>query len=72
MVKVVSFILLITVTAFADNDSPVVTQHLGRQLPLDLTFTDSNGKQVLLKDLVNKPTVFDFVYYNCAGICTPV
>jgi protein SCO1 len=72
MFKTVLLLFLIVNSVFANNDSPVVTQHLGRQLPLDLTFTDSNGKQVLLKDLVNKPTVIDFVYFNCAGICTPL
>ncbi len=72
MFKSVLLLFLIVSSVFANNDSPVVTKHLGAKLPLDLTFTDSNGHQVLLKDLVNKPTVFDFVYYNCAGICTPL
>ncbi len=72
MLKFVFLLFLVVSPVFANNDSPVVTQHLGKTLPLDLTFTDSNGKQVLLKDLVNKPTVFDFVYFNCAGICTPL
>jgi protein SCO1/2 len=56
----------------ADNKSPVVTKHLGRVLPLNLKFTNSNGSQVLLRDLINKPTVIDFVYYTCPGICTPL
>ena len=72
MFKILFILLLFVSSAIARNDSPVVTQHLGRQLPLDLTFTDSKGNEVLLKNLVNKPTVFDFVYFNCAGICTPL
>ena len=57
---------------YAGNAYPEVTKQLGKTLPLDLTFTDSHGKQVLLRDLVNKPTVIDFVYYRCTGICTPL
>ncbi len=57
---------------YADNTYPEVTKHLGKILPLDLTFTNSHGKQVLLRDLINKPTVIDFVYYRCTGICTPL
>ncbi len=49
-----------------------VVEHLGKKLPLDLTFRNSVGDKVLLKDLVNKPTIFDFVYYRCTGICTPL
>ena len=56
----------------ADYDSAEIVHHLGSRVPLDLTFTDSNGREVLLKDLINKPTVLDFCYYNCAGICTPL
>ncbi len=44
----------------------------GNQIPLNTYFTDSNGNKVLLKDIINKPTVIDFAYYRCTGICTPL
>jgi len=74
--KIILFVILvlfeIPTNIKADNKSPIVTKHLGQVLPLDLKFTDSQGKQVTLKNLINKPTVIDFVYYHCPGICTPL
>lgn len=49
-----------------------VTEHLGSQLPLDVKLVNSKGEQVILKDLIKKSTIIDFVYYKCAGICTPL
>ena len=68
----VFFSVLITTPILAGNQTAEVTEHLGSKLPLDLKFTNSEGEMVLLKDLVKKPTVIDFVYYRCAGICTPL
>lgn len=68
-------LLIITISspaAYADYNSVEIVHHLGEKIPLNLTFTNSDGKRVFLKDLVNKPTVLDFCYYNCAGICTPL
>ncbi len=59
-------------STYADYDSPEIVQHLGETIPLNLSFINSNGEQLLLKDLINKPTVLDFCYYQCAGICTPL
>ena len=69
---VVLFLFQLATSVHADNKSPVVTKHLGKVIPLDLKFTDSQGKEVTLKNLINKPTVIDFVYYHCPGICTPL
>lgn len=49
-----------------------ITEHLGDYAPLDLQFQDENGDTVLLRKLVNKPTVFSLVYFNCPGICSPL
>ncbi len=59
-------------TSYADYNSAEVVQHLGNKIPLNLKFINSKGDTVLLKDLVNKPTVLDFCYYKCVGICTPL
>ena len=60
-----------TVTA---NTKPEVgiDEHLGAVLPLDLTFTDYKGNHVALKDVIKKPTILNFVYYKCPGICSPI
>jgi protein SCO1 len=59
-------------SAYADYNSAEIVQHLGDTIPLNLTFVNSEGEEVQLQDLINKPTVLDFCYYQCAGICTPL
>jgi protein SCO1/2 len=49
-----------------------IIEHLGDTIPLDLTFQNENDSTVVLKDLVNKPTIFTFVYFDCPGICSPL
>jgi protein SCO1/2 len=58
----------------ADQPAPKVgiQEKLGQILPLDTELYDEHGRLVSLKDLVNKPTVFTFVYYRCPGICSPL
>jgi protein SCO1/2 len=63
---------LVINSAYADYNSAKVVRHLGTTIPLNLKFTNSKGETILLKDLVDKPTVLDFCYYKCAGICTPL
>ncbi len=59
-------------SAYADYNTAKVVRHLGKQIPLNLTFVNSKGEKVQLKELINKPTVLDFCYYHCAGICSPL
>ena len=70
------FALLIVISAVSfSNEKKIevgIDEQLGKYLPLDASFIDENGKQVLLKDLFVKPTVLSFVYYNCPGICSPL
>ncbi len=53
-------------------ERPGISERLGSYVPLNLTFRDENNKDVLLKDILKKPTAFAFVYYKCPGICTPL
>jgi len=43
----------------------------GESIPLDLSFTESNGQQVELKDFFDdrKPVFLTLVYYNCPMLC---
>ena len=46
-------------------------QNLGRQVDLNLEFTDSNGEKVRLGDYFgDKPVVLSLVYYECPMLCT--
>lgn len=51
-----------------------VEEHLGEQIPLDLEFTNDEGKKVKLADYFHqgKPVVIVLAYYNCPMLCTLV
>lgn len=47
-----------------------VDQKLGKQIPLDLEFTDEAGRPVKLRDYFGeKPVVLIPVFYGCQGVC---
>lgn len=55
------------------NDPEVgIIEHLNDTIPLELKFVNENFDTVTLKQLVNKPTVFSFVYFDCPGLCSPL
>lgn len=45
-------------------------QHLGQQVPLDLTFRDESGQPVPLGRYFDKPVILTLVYYDCPMLCT--
>ncbi|HXR38972.1 MAG TPA: SCO family protein [Terracidiphilus sp.] len=48
-----------------------IAQNLNAQLPLSLTFTDDQGKQVQLADYFGKrPAILALVYYQCPMLCS--
>jgi protein SCO1 len=48
-----------------------ITQNLNRQLPLELAFTDDEGKPVELGSYFGKkPAILALVYYNCPMLCS--
>jgi protein SCO1 len=49
-----------------------VIEHLGDTIPLDLKFLNENNDSVSLRELVDKPTIFSFVYFDCPGACSPL
>lgn len=49
-----------------------IDEQLGHYIPMDLKFTESDGKVVSLKELITKPTILAFVYYECPGLCNPM
>lgn len=66
-------ILFLSRNLFGSNEPEVgIVEKLGNKIPLDLVFTNDEGKKVKLGDLINKPTILMFVYYHCPGICSPL
>ena len=75
IIKISLVIILISASGFAEENnykSDEVVVHTGKYIPLNLYFTDAAGKKVLLKNIIDKPTVIDFGYFRCTGICTPL
>jgi len=59
--------------AQADQSEEVrVVEHLGDTLPLDLKFVTEKNENVTLRQLINKPTILSFVYFDCPGLCSPL
>src|SRR5690625_2352725 len=51
-----------------------VTEHLGEDIPLTLTFANAEGDSVTLKELFKdgKPVLLNPVYYECPQLCSMV
>lgn len=75
IIVVLSIILTFTGYVFAQVDqSPEVgvIEHLGKTIPLDLKFVNDKFDTVTLKQLITKPTILSFVYFDCPGLCSPL
>jgi len=74
-----------TATAFAQMTPPVILstgkidkiagvgidQRLGNQVPLDATFTNSQGQQVQLSQYFGKrPVLLNLIFFRCKATCT--
>ena len=72
-----TFVLVIALSfsSFAQVDkSPEVgvIEHLGSTIPLDLKFVNEKFDTVTLRQLITKPTILSFVYFDCPGLCSPL
>jgi len=49
-----------------------ITEHLGEMIPLDLEFTDEEGRRVSLADYFDgeHPVILTLNYYSCPMLCT--
>ncbi|NUN68989.1 MAG: SCO family protein [Bacteroidetes bacterium] len=73
-------IVLLLMTGIAlvsanDTTRPVeigIVEKLGNTLPMETQFFDDGGNLVTLREIVTKPTIFNFVYFRCPGICSPI
>lgn len=61
------------------QDSPVTevevvdfVEQLGEIIPGDIVLRDEDGNLVDMATFLDKPTILNFVYYECPGICTPL
>ena len=49
-----------------------IDEHLGDTIPLNLTFFNEQNKPITLGQLIDRPTVLSFVYFDCPGLCSPL
>lgn len=49
-----------------------IVEKLGDTIPLNLTFNNENNEVVSLRDLIIKPTILMFVYFDCPNLCSPL
>jgi protein SCO1 len=47
-------------------------EKLGDTIPLDLKFLNESNDTVTLRQLIDKPTILSFVYFDCPGLCSPL
>jgi len=74
---ILAFIVLVSLTGFTraqvDKSPDVgIVEHLGSTIPLDLKFVNDKFQTVTLRQLINKPTILSFVYFDCPGLCSPL
>lgn len=49
-----------------------IVEHLDQFLPTDIYLINENNQRVCLTDLIDKPTIINWVYFRCPGICSPL
>lgn len=60
---------------YTDNTTDIeigIVEHLDEFLPSDIYLVDENNQRVCLTDLIDKPTIINWVYFRCPGICSPL
>lgn len=79
-IKLLSLVLILLlslslVKAQDDNNNEPeigIVEHLGDYIPEDIMITTDSGETVNLREIIDKPTILNFVYYRCPGICSPL
>lgn len=84
MKKLILFILIVAIlgpvngqnmakTDILKQDVEIgIVEHLGDTIPLDLWFLNENSDTITLGQLIDKPTILLFVYFDCPNLCSPL
>jgi protein SCO1/2 len=49
-----------------------IYEHLDEYVPDDVFLYDKDSNRVNVRSLIDKTTIFSFVYFNCPGLCSPL
>jgi protein SCO1/2 len=75
---IILFLCLININSF--SQSTLFNQQMqigfdekqGQYVDLNVKLVNEAGDTVLLKDVIDKPTILNLVYFQCAGTCSPL
>jgi len=73
---ILTFALLLALASLLAQTDPEleigIVEKLGETIPLDARLVNELGDTVVIGDLIDKPTILNFVYFRCPGICSPL
>jgi protein SCO1/2 len=84
MKKLFALIIFICSIGFLNGQDPVkmdfnkieveigIVERLGDTIPMDLWFLDDSGDTITLDEIIDKPTILSFVYFDCPNLCSPL
>lgn len=73
VIALVTFSQAVINPAASNDDVEIgIVEHLDEYLPDSISLINEQGEQVWLADIIDKPTIINFVYYRCPGICSPL
>jgi protein SCO1 len=75
LVFVLYTLIIVNVKSQVFNNSNAkigIDEHLGKMIPLNLKFSSEHGDSITLGQIIDKPTVLSFVYFDCPGLCSPL
>ena len=49
-----------------------IAERLGDTIPMNLWFLNENSDTITLKQIIDKPTIMFFVYFDCPNLCSPL
>jgi protein SCO1/2 len=49
-----------------------IVERLGDTIPMNLWFLNEEGDTVTLAQIIDKPTILSFVYFDCPNLCSPL
>ena len=63
---------LVKTDIFGKEPEIGIVERLGDTIPMDLWFINEQNDTVTLAQLINKPTLLCFVYFDCPNLCSPL
>jgi protein SCO1/2 len=72
-IALVFFLASAVLIAQSETDVEIgVIEKLDQYIPMDAEIINELGDTVVIGALIDKPTILNFVYFRCPGICSPL